>query len=161
VCSSAGPFAAGPLSDWLTRRMGGLGMVWLVLLSLAISPFFGIWTYSAETVMDFYIRFSIYSLILTLWLPPAYALMLGLVLPRMRGITFSTYMIIQTLLGLGIGPYLVGMVADQNGGNLSQAIISVNVVGPFIVLLLAVVLLRYRRDEASILDRARSGGEEI
>ncbi len=157
----AGPFAAGPLSDWLTRRMGGLGMVWLVLLSLAISPFFGIWTYSAETVMDFYIRFSIYSLILTLWLPPAYALMLGLVLPRMRGITFSTYMIIQTLLGLGIGPYLVGMVADQNGGNLSQAIISVNVVGPFIVLLLAVVLLRYRRDEASILDRARSGGEEI
>lgn len=157
----AGPFAAGPLSDWLTARMGGLGMVWLVLLSLAISPLFGIWAYSAETVMDFYIRFSIYSLILTLWLPPAYALMLGLVLPRMRGITFSTYMIIQTLLGLGVGPYLVGMVADQNGGDLAEAIISVNVVGPFIALLLVVVLLRYRRDEASILERARAGGEEV
>ena len=157
----AGPLIAGPLADWLTRFMGGKGMVWLMLGSLAVSPFFGIWAYSADSVGDFYIRFSMYSLILTLWLPPAYALMLGLVLPRMRGITFSTYMIIQTLLGLGIGPYLVGMVADQNGGDLSQAIISVNVVCPFIVLLLLVVLVRYRRDEASILDRARLGGEEV
>ncbi|MES2698840.1 MAG: MFS transporter, partial [Pseudomonadota bacterium] len=106
-----GPLIAGPLSDWLTKRMGGLGMVMLMLASLASSPFFGIWAYSAETVGEFFFRFSIYSIILTLWLPPAYALMLGLVLPRMRGITFSTYMIIQTLLGLGIGPYLVGIVA--------------------------------------------------
>ena len=88
-------------------------------------------------------------------------LMLGLVLPRMRGITFSTYMIIQTLLGLGIGPYMVGMVADQNGGDLGQAIISVNAVVPLLVLVLIVVLIRYRRDEASILDRARAGGEVV
>ena len=126
----------GPLSDWLTKRMGGQGMVWLILGSLAISPFCGLWAYSADTVMDFYLRFSLYSLILTLWLPPCYALMLGLVLPRMRGITFSTYMIIQTLLGLGIGPYLVGIVADKNGGDIAGAIMSVNVVSPFIVLLL-------------------------
>jgi MFS transporter, Spinster family, sphingosine-1-phosphate transporter len=156
-----GPLAAGPLSDWLSNRMGGKGMVWLVLASLSISPFFGVWAYSAETVSEFYTRFVVYSLILTLWLPPAYALMLGLVLPRMRGITFSTYMIIQTLLGLGIGPYMVGMVADQNGGDLGQAIISVNVVVPLLVLVLIVVLVRYRRDEASILDRARAGGEAI
>ncbi len=156
-----GPLAAGPLSDWLSARMGGTGMVWLVLASLSISPFFGVWAYSAETVSEFYTRFVIYSLILTLWLPPAYALMLGLVLPRMRGITFSTYMIIQTLLGLGIGPYMVGMVADQNGGDLGQAIISVNSVVPLLVLVLIVVLIRYRRDEASILDRARAGGEAI
>ncbi|MEO5707736.1 MAG: MFS transporter [Alteraurantiacibacter sp.] len=156
-----GPLIAGPLSDVLTRYMGGKGMVWLMLASLSASPFFGVWAYSAETVGEFYFRFSIYSIILTLWLPPAYALMLGLVLPRMRGITFSTYMIIQTLLGLGIGPYLVGIVADKNGGDLAGAIKWVNVVVPFIVLLLVVVLVRYRRDEASILDRARRGGEEI
>ena len=157
----AGPIAAGPLSDFLTARMGGRGMVWLVLLSLAISPFFGIWAYSAGSVGDFYWRFTAYSLILTLWLPPAYALMLGLVLPRMRGITFSTYMVIQTLLGLGIGPYLVGMVADQNGGNLSEAIISINWVSPAIAVLLTVVLVRFRRDEASMLERARAGGEPV
>jgi MFS family permease len=156
-----GPIIAGPLSDFLAGKMGQRGMVWLVLGALAISPFFGIWTYSSETTGDFYLRFIIYSLILTLWLPPAYALMLGLVLPRMRGITFSTYMIIQTLLGLGLGPYFVGIVSDQNGGDLGNAIISVNVVCPFIVVLLLVVLWRFRRDEASILDRARAGGEQV
>lgn len=157
----AGPIVAGPLSDWLTKRMGGKGMVWLMLGSLTISPFCGLWAYSADTVLDFYLRFSLYSIILTLWLPPAYALMLGLVLPRMRGITFSTYMIIQTLLGLGIGPYLVGIVADKNGGDIAGAIMWVNVVCPFIVVLLLLVLARYRKDESTIIDRARLGGEEI
>ncbi len=156
-----GPIIAGPLSDFLSSRMGQRGMVWLVLGSLAISPLFGIWTFSADTTGDFYLRFVIYSLILTLWLPPAYALMLGLVLPRMRGITFSTYMIIQTLLGLGLGPYFVGIISDQNGGDLGNAIISVNIVCPFIVVLLLVVLWRFRKDEASILERARAGGENI
>jgi len=156
-----GPVIAGPLSDFLSGKMGQRGMVWLVLAALAISPFFGIWTYSAETTGDFYFRFVIYSLILTLWLPPAYALMLGLVLPRMRGITFSTYMIIQTLLGLGLGPYFVGIISDQNGGDLAQAIISVNLVCPFIVVLLLIVIARFRKDEDSILDRARAGGENI
>lgn len=156
-----GPLAAGPLSDVLSRKMGQRGMVWLVLASLALSPIFGLWTFSAETTGEFYTRFVMYSLILTLWLPPAYALMLGLVLPRMRGITFSTYMIIQTLLGLGLGPYFVGIVADNNGGDLAGAIKSVNVVVPAIIVLLMLVLWRFRKDEASMYDRARAGGEDI
>ncbi len=156
-----GPIVAGPLSDYLAGKMGGKGMAWLMFLSLSISPLFGIWTYSAETTGDFYLRFIIYSLILTLWLPPAYALMLGLVLPRMRGITFSTYMIIQTLLGLGLGPYFVGIISDRNGGDLAQAIISINIVCPAIILLMVIVLVRYRRDEASMLERARAGGEAV
>ena len=101
------------------------------------------------------------SLILTLWLPPIYTLILGLVLPRMRGIIFSTYLIIMTLLGQGLGPYVVGIVSDRNGGDLASAIITINWVAPVIVLLLVIVLLRYRSDEDSVLDRARKGGEEV
>ena len=149
------------MSDFLSTKLGQRGMVYLVLASLAISPFFGLWAYSAQTTAEFYTRFIVYSLILTLWLPPAYALMLGLVLPRMRGITFSTYMIIQTLLGLGIGPYFVGIVADQNGGDLGEAIKTINIVCPFIVIALLLVLTRFKKDEASIFERARAGGEVI
>lgn len=156
-----GPIIAGPLSDWLTKRMGGQGRVLLTLASLGISPFFGIWTFSAETATDFYIRFVPYSLILTLWLPPIYSLMYDLVLPRMRGITSSTYIIVSTLLGLGMGPYFVGIVSDQNGGDLGQAIISINVVAPVIGIILLVVLARIKRDESSMLDRARAGGEPV
>jgi len=156
-----GPIVAGPLSDILTRRLGGKGRVALVLASLGISPFFGIWTYSAEDAASFYLRFSCYSLILTLWLPPIYSLMFDLVLPRMRGITSSAYVIISTLLGLGMGPYLVGIVSDRNGGDLGAAIIAINWNAPVIVALLLVVLLRIKRDEGSLLDRARAGGEPV
>ncbi len=161
LLATIGAVVAGPLTDFLGKKLGGRGMIWLVLLSLGISPFFGIWTFSAETTTDFYLRYIVYSLILTLWLPPIYTLILGLVLPRMRGIIFSTYLIIMTLLGQGLGPYVVGIVSDRNGGDLASAIITINWVAPVIVALLATVLLRYRGDEDSVLDRARSGGEEV
>jgi MFS family permease len=156
-----GPMIAGPLSDWLTARMGAPGRVWLILASLAVSPLLGIWTFSAADPASFYLRFISYSLILTLWLPPIYSLMYDLVLPRMRGITSSTYVIVSTLLGLGMGPYFVGIVSDQNGGDLAGAIISINWNAPVIVLLLFVVLLRIRSDEAGMIGRARAAGEPI
>lgn len=161
LLATIGALVAGPLTDWLGGKLGGRGMVWLVFAALAISPLFGIWTFSADNSGDFYLRYILYSLILTLWLPPIYTLILGLVLPRMRGIVFSTYLIIMTMLGQGMGPYLVGIVSDRNGGDLGQAIISVNVVAPVIVVLLIVVLIRYKKDEATVLDRARAGGEPV
>ena len=156
-----GPIVAGPLSDWATRKLGASGRVWLTLAALGISPLFGIWTFSADNPTDFYIRFVPYSLILTLWLPPIYSLMYDLVLPRMRGITSSTYIIVSTLLGLGMGPYLVGIISDRNGGKLGDAIIQLNWIAPVIVLVLLFVLLRIKRDEATVLDRARAGGEKV
>ncbi|MCC7463868.1 MAG: MFS transporter [Gammaproteobacteria bacterium] len=156
-----GPIIAGPLSDWLTLRMGGRGRVWLTLASLALSPFFGLWTYSAADPASFYLRFITYSLILTMWLPPIYSLMYNLVLPRMRGITSSTYIIVSTLLGLGMGPYLVGIVSDRNGGDLGRAIMSLNLLAPLIAIFLIIVLVRINRDEHSVLERARTGGEPL
>jgi MFS family permease len=153
--------AALGLSDWLTARMGGRGRVLLTIFSLGISPFFGIWTYMAPDATSFYLRFVVYSLILTVWLPPVYSLLYDLVLPRMRGVASSTYIIVSTLLGLGMGPYFVGIISDRNGGDLGQAIISVNVVGPAIVIILFYVLTRINRDESTIMARARAGGEPV
>ena len=156
-----GPITAGPLSDWLTARMGGRGRVWLTLFSLGVSPIFGIWTYHAPDAASFYLRFTAYSLILTMWLPPLYSLVYDLVLPRMRGVTSSIFIIIQTLLGLGMGPYFVGIVSDRLHGDLGTAIISINVVWPVIVICLLIVLFRVNREEATVLERARAGGEQI
>ena len=79
----------------------------------------------------------------------------------MRGITSSLFIIITTMLGLGMGPYFVGIVSDKLQGDLGQAIIAINVVTPAIVVILLVVLLRINRDESQVLDRARSGGEAV
>lgn len=161
VIGVIGPMIAGPFADWFDKKMPATGRVYLTLFALGVSPLFGIYTYHAPDAASFYTRFIFYSVILTCWIPPLYSLMYGLVLPRMRGITASTYLIISTIFGLGMGPYLVGMISDATGGNLRTAILSVNWVAIPIVILLLILLFRVRKDESLMVERARSGGEPI
>jgi MFS family permease len=79
----------------------------------------------------------------------------------MRGLAVSIYFMVSTILGLGIGPYLVGVVSDASGGNLGFAIRSINWVAPGIVGLLVLLATRIRRDEATVLERARAAGEPV
>jgi hypothetical protein len=69
--------------------------------------------------------------------------------------------ITSTILGLGIGPFVVGMIADANGGNLAAAILAINWVAPIIVVMLLMLARRVNRDERSLVERARKAGEPI
>jgi MFS transporter, Spinster family, sphingosine-1-phosphate transporter len=157
----AGPLIAGPLSDRINVRFPGAGRAWVTLVSLGVSPLIAIWVYHAPTPGAFYARFVVYSLVLTAWYPPLYAIMFEQVLPRMRGITSSLYIIVTTLFGIGIGPFLVGMISDANGGNLAGAILSINWVAPAIVAMLIALVLCVNRDEERLIERARRGGEAL
>ena len=156
-----GPMIAGPLSDHINVRFPGAGRACVTLVSLGVSPLIAIWVYHAPDPASFYLRFVLYSLVLTAWYPPLYAIMFEQVLPRMRGITASLYIIVYTLFGIGIGPFLVGMIADANGGDLATAILAINWVAPAIVVMLIALALRVRRDEAGLIERARRGGEVL
>mgnify|MGYP002078548726 FL=1 len=156
-----GPMITGPLSDRINLRWPGHGRVCVTLFALSLSPLIAIWVYAAQDITAFYIRFTLYSIVLTGWLPPLYAVMYDQVLPRMRGIMTSLYLILVTILGLGIGPYLVGMIADSKGGQLAPAILAINWVAPLIVLLLVLLALRVRRDEAGLIERARAASEPV
>jgi len=156
-----GPLIAGPLSDRIHARFSAVGRVYVTLFALGASPLVAIWVYSAIDPAAFYGRFILYSLILTAWYPPLYAVLYEQVLPRMRGITSSTYVIAYTILGLGVGPYAVGMLSDANGGNLAAAILEINWVAPAIVVMLVVLALRVKRDEEALIGRARRGGEPV
>src|SRR2546421_8389843 len=79
----------------------------------------------------------------------------------MRGITSSLYIIVTTLFGIGIGPFVVGMISDANGGNLAAAILAINWVAPAIVVMLVALALRVRGDEEQLIARARRGGEGL
>ena len=156
-----GPLIAGPLSDRINARFPGAGRAWVTLIALGISPLIAIWVYHAPDPGSFYARFVLYSLILTAWYPPLYAILFEQVLPRMRGITASLYIIVTTLFGIGIGPFVVGMISDANGGNLAGAILSINWVAPAIVVMLLALTGRVQRDEDGLIERARSGGEAL
>jgi MFS family permease len=156
-----GPMITGPLSDRINLRWPGSGRIWVTLFSLGLSPLIALWVYAAEDSTSFYLRFVIYSIVLTGWLPPLYAVMYDQVLPRMRGLMTSLYLILTTILGLGIGPYLVGLIADAKGGQLAPAMLAINWVAPVIVVLLVLLALRVRRDEDGLMQRARDAGEPI
>jgi MFS family permease len=156
-----GPLITGPLSDRINAHFPAAGRAYVALFSLGVSPLIAIWVYSAKDPAGFYVRFVLYSVVLTGWLPPLYAILFEQVLPRMRGITSSTYIIVSTIFGLGIGPYAVGMISDANHGNLATAILNINWVAPVIVLMLVVLARRVRRDEGSVIQRARDAGEPV
>jgi MFS family permease len=156
-----GPMIAGPLTDWANARWPGVGRVGLALFAMGGSPLLAIWVYHAADAASFYARFVAYSFVLTMWLPPLYATLYDQVLPRMRGITASTYIVVSTLCGLGIGPYAVGMMSDASHGDLGHAILSINWVAvPLVAMLLALAFF-VRRDEGLVLIRARAAGEPV
>lgn len=160
VIGIIGPLIAGPLSDWVNSRIAG-GRIYVTLASLTVSPLIALWAYQAETISSFYLGFSIYSVLLTMWIPPIYASFMDLVLPRMRGAVMSFYILTMTITGLGLGPYIVGLVSDVNGGDLRGAILSVYWLAPVLVVLVLLAVRYLPRDEASLLERARRAGEKI
>lgn len=150
-----GPLFWGPLSDWLQKRFPGVGRAWVGLFCMGVSPLLSFWVYWAGDPASFYWRFVAYSVVLTGWLPPLYAIMYEQVLPRMRGITASVYLLVSTILGLGIGPYAVGVLSDATG-NLRGSMLAINVVAIPIVLLMLLISRRAHADEATLTARAAS-----
>jgi MFS transporter, Spinster family, sphingosine-1-phosphate transporter len=148
-----GPLLYGPLSDWLNKRFPGSGRAYVALFAMGVSPILSFWVYHAPDATSFYLRFLPYSFILTGWLPPLYAIIYDQVLPRMRGITTSTYLLAMTIIGLGCGPYLVGMLSDSLG-DLRTAMLCVNAASVPIVVLMLLIARRAKHDEAGLLERA-------
>lgn len=152
-----GPLIWGPLSDKLNLRFPGAGRAYVALFAMGVSPFMSFWVYYAPDAASFYLRFVAYSLVLTGWLPPLYAIIYDQVLPRMRGVTTSTYLLASTIIGLGCGPYMVGIISDATG-DLRTAMLCMNVAAIPIVVLMLLVARRAERDEAALLNRAESRG---
>ena len=153
VMGIIGPLIWGPLSDKLHVRFPSAGRAWVAMFAMGVSPFLSFWVYFSPTAFDFYLRFVVYSIVLTGWMPPLYAILYEQVLPRMRAITASVYLLAMTILGLGIGPYLVGMLSDATG-NLRMSMLSVNAAAVPIVIMLFVIAGRSQRDEEALLERA-------
>ncbi|MFD2782772.1 MFS transporter [Novosphingobium pokkalii] len=147
-----GPLIWGPLADRLHRRWPSSGRAMVALFAMGVSPLLSFWTYLSPDPATFYWHFALYSLVLTGWMPPLYAIMYDQVLPRMRGITASLYLLTMTIVGMGIGPYAVGLISDATG-NLTHAMLAMNVVAVPIVALMLLIARRCARDEAGLLGR--------
>ena len=155
-----GPVIAGPLSDWAEQRYKG-GRLVVTFASLIVSPLCAIGVYTTDSLTMFYVYFVGFSISTTMWLPSIYATLVELVLPRMRGMVTSFYILSITIIGQGIGPYAVGLLSDRNGGDIAEAILTIYWVAIPIVILSGVSIWRYRIDQPLVLSRARAAGEPV
>ncbi len=123
--------------------------------------------YTDSLYMAFALNFA-HHLFSAAWvgIPPSTAA--DLVLPRMRAVAGAYYILINTMLGLALGPYVMGQLSDSfastgmdSAESLRTAIACTLLIFVATVVLLTLAWKNLPRDEATRLDRARALGEKV
>jgi len=137
----AGRVITGFLTIWLTAPL-----IWL--------------QFSTDSFPVFVVAAFATSVTGSLWLGAAAATTQDLVLPRMRGGATATFFLGTTILGLGLGPFLVGALSEQLG-DLGNANVALVALVPIVTILLWQVYRKLPMAEATRIERARAAGEPV
>ena len=159
------------LGGWIGTSMGGIvGDAWklrsgtgrlkLTLMASVLPLPIALYAFATQNLPTFYLCYFLVSLIGTFWLGGVTATMQDLVLPRMRGSAGAMFFMGTTLIGLGNGPYFVGLLSDATG-DLKLAILSTYIGAPIVWLLLILAIRGLPKAEASRVERARLAGEPV
>lgn len=94
-----------------------------------------------------------------MWVGAAASTVQDLVLPRMRAVASAGFLLVNTLIGLALGPFAMGRLSVATGDlRLGMGIATVGACLAAIVLLL-LAARTLPRDEATKVERARAAGE--
>jgi MFS family permease len=157
VTGLVGSAAGGLLGDrW--RRRHPAGRLFVGMLAAALSLPVGVWLFSTRDVRLAYLLNIPLWLCLSLWAGCGAATVQDLVLPRMRGIASAAYLLMLTLVGLAMAPYLIGRLSVALGDLRPAILLSLlaNVLALGCGLMAA---RRFARDEQALRLAARDAGE--
>ena len=157
----------GWLADYL-RRYTQDARVYMGLAVPILATPFGLGFLFADSVWAAYACSFAFSIFSPMWIGAAASTVNDLVMPRMRALASAYYVLMNTFLGLALGPYLIGQVSDvyirqgwEQGDALRQAmLLGLGVLLVSMVFLLA-ALKHLTSEENSRLDRARALGEPV
>jgi MFS family permease len=154
-----GTTLGGVVGDaWRKRSPSGRLKVSLLASTL---PFpISLFAYTTDSLNAFFLAAFFVTLIGTFWLGGITTTMQDLVMPRMRGSAAAMFFLGTTMLGLGNGPYVVGLISDITG-DLQFAIRCTFIGAPIVWLLLVLAIRGLPKAESSVLARARAAGEPI
>lgn len=159
VCGAVGASLGGVLGDWL-KRLHPSGRMMVMLLACICSVAMILTSFTTTDTTLFFILSGLQIGLHIMWLGPCAASIQDLVLPRMRGTATAVFFLGTTIIGLGLGPYITGLVSDVTG-DLQFALIATLVVVPLLLAFIAIAWKTVPALEASVRDRARAAGEPV
>ena len=89
-------------------------------------------------------------------------------MPRMRAVASAYYILVNTMIGLAMGPYFIGQLSDvyaADGMNSAESLqlAMTSAMGIFVItfVLLTLAWRHLPKDEATRLERAKALGERV
>ncbi len=159
VAAAIGVIMGGVISD-IWRRYDVRGRLFVNMLAIVLPAPLVWFMFTTDSLTAFYFTFPVAHLLASSWVGAAIATLQDLVLPRMRATAGATYILGTTMVGLALGPYYAGKVADV-AQSLSAGIFALYVVPPFTLLALWLASRRIGELEASKIERAAEAGEPV
>lgn len=152
-----GVILGGRMSDRLRGR-NPAGRI-LVVMFGAIAPVIPIWVgFTTGSAALFYVMNFVAVMFAATALGAAAATTQDLVLPRMRGTATASFFLATTLVGLAIGPYMVGQISEISG-SMRIGVLSLIGIAPISLVLLLYAYRLLPEAEATIAQRAQAAGE--
>ena len=159
VSAAFGVIMGGVIAD-LWRRRDPRGRIFVNMLSVVLAAPLTWFIFTTDSLAAFYWVFPIAHMFGAMWVGAAVATLQDLVLPRMRATAGATYILGTTMIGLALGPYFAGKVADI-AESLRAGIFALYLIVPFTLLGLWLGARRLAELEDTKVDRARGAGEII
>lgn len=149
-----GVILGGRMSDWLRSRNPS-GRILVIMFGI-IAPVIPIWIgFTTENAGLFYAMNFAASMFAATALGAAAATTQDLVLPRMRGTATASFFLATTLVGLAIGPYMVGQVSALTG-SMRIGVLSLIGVAPISLALLIYAYRALPHAEKTMAQRAQA-----
>ncbi|MDH5737058.1 MAG: MFS transporter, partial [Gammaproteobacteria bacterium] len=157
----------GVIADWFKLRAPSGRLVIGYFAVFGTVPLVLLMIYTENLMLAFFLNF-LYHIPSASWpgIPPSTAA--DLVMPRMRAVAGAYYILVNTFIGLAIGPYAMGKLSDvfasygmESAESLQMAIACGLLVFIPTLVFLTLAWRHLGKDEASRLDRARDLGEPV
>lgn len=159
ISGMLGTILGGVFGD-MARRAHPAGRLYLVLFAAIASAGFLVLMMTTSSFTTYYLALGATTFLNIMWLGPVAASCQDLVIPRMRGAATAVFFLGTNIIGLGLGPYVTGLVSDVTGDR-QFAMLSVLAVLPVSLTLFFLAARSLPRMEATAVDRARAAGEPI
>lgn len=110
-----GTFFGGYLADWLSRGQGGdrRWYLWVPGIATLLCVPFQFVAYLAPSLSLVLPMFGAMTFMAAVFFGPSFAMTQAIATLRMRSVATALYLLIQTLIGQGIGPWLAGYISDN------------------------------------------------